>query len=255
MNFIRNFKKDNLEVFIYPDRDALGFNAAENVSKKIEEILKKKSEIRIVFAAAPSQNEFLKYLLQKENIDWSKITAFHMDEYIGLREDSDQLFSKYLKDHFFDKIKFKKINYINPQNENVISECKRYSDLISENPIDIVFMGIGENGHIAFNDPPVADFDDPEIVKIVELDEACKQQQVNDGCFKNINEVPKQAFTLTIPALMSAEFLSVVVPGKNKAEAVKKTLTGKIIEDCPASILRKHENAILYLDPDSAGKI
>lgn len=253
-NLIKNFKKDELEVLIFQDRELLGANAAKNISKRINDLLKNKEDLRIIFAAAPSQNEFLENLL-KENIDWTKVTAFHMDEYIGLTFDSNQLFKKYLDDHFFSKVKFKKVNYINGSAADLGSECERYSNLISETLIDIVFMGIGENGHIAFNDPPVADFNDHKIMKVVQLDEACKQQQVNDGCFDKINRVPTNAFTLTVPALMSADFLSVVVPGINKSDAVYKTLNDEISEKCPATILRKHKNAVLYIDKDSASKI
>lgn len=203
-----------------------------------------------MFAAAPSQNEFLEELLKHE-IEWSRITAFHMDEYIGLCKDSPQLFSFYLKTHLFEKVNLKNVFYLNSINEDNKEECRRYSKLLNEKPIDIVFMGIGENGHIAFNDPPVADFNDKETVKIVELDLPCRQQQVNDGCFSSIDDVPKYALTLTIPALLSADYLSVAVPGKRKAEAVYKTLFDEISTDCPATILRNHKNAVLYIDCES----
>ncbi|MEO8399100.1 MAG: glucosamine-6-phosphate deaminase [Ignavibacteriaceae bacterium] len=248
---IKEFKIDDLFVKIFPDRAAMGKASAQEAAEKIKDLLKNKSEIRIVFAAAPSQNEFLDELVKTEGIEWNRIIAFHMDEYIGLNENGVQLFSKYLKDRIFDKVDFKEVHLINPK-DNPEEEVENYETLLKENPIDIVFMGIGENGHIAFNDPPVADFNDSKFVKIVELDEPCRQQQVNDGCFSSFDEVPKRAITLTVPALMSGNYLFVVVPGIRKANAVSKTLNGGIITNCPASILRTHKNAVLYLDKDSS---
>ena len=246
----KSFIKDNLTIEVFPDRDSLGIKAAERVAENIREKLLVKPELRIVFAAAPSQNEFLKALVVIKNIEWERISAFHMDEYIGLEPGAEQLFSNYLKKRIFDLVPFKKVNLINSTN-NPEEECKRYESLLVEAPIDIICMGVGENGHIAFNDPPVADFNDPVLVKVVELDDECRIQQVNDGCFPSFNSVPKKAITLTIPALMSGEYLSVVVPGIRKTPAVNQMLEGDISTDCPASILRKHKNAILYLDKNS----
>ena len=247
----KEFQKDNLIVKIFPDRRTMGNVSAEEAAEKIKSLLIKKSEIRIVFAAAPSQDEFLDELAVIEGIEWERITAFHMDEYIGLENNAKQSFSKYLKDRIFDKVNFKEVNLIKP-GDNPEGEIKRYESLLKEQPVDIVFMGIGENGHIAFNDPPVADFNDPKLVKIVQLDDACRQQQVNDGCFISFEAVPDRAVTLTVPALMSADNLFIIVPGIRKAEAVFKTLYGEISTGCPASILRKHKKAILYLDKDSS---
>ena len=250
-----NSKYGNLNVLIYENRSELGKKSAENVARIINDLLKSKEEIRIIFAAAPSQNEFLSELIKETTIDWSRIVAFHMDEYIGLPVDSNELFRKYLNDHIFSKVNFREVHLINPLAKNPLAECKRYEALVKEKPVDIVCMGIGENGHIAFNDPPVADFNDPRFVKIVELEEKCKAQQVNDAGFKTIDEVPPTAFTLTVPALLSGGYLNVVVPGIRKAEAVRDTLKGEISTKCPASILRNHTNAVLYLDVDSASLI
>ena len=247
----KEFQKDNLIIKIYPDRRTMGKVSAEEAAEKIKSLLIKKSEIRIVFAAAPSQNEFLDELAEIDGIAWENITAFHMDEYTGLEDNAQQSFRKYLKDRIFDKVNFKEVNLIKP-GDNPEHEIKRYESLLKEQPVDIVFMGIGENGHIAFNDPPVADFNDPKLVKIVQLDDACRQQQVNDGCFISFEAVPDKAVTLTVPALMSADNLFIIVPGIRKAEAVFRTLNGEISTGCPASILRKHEKAILYLDKDSS---
>ncbi len=245
---------DNLKIEITDSRISMGKAAANKVSLQIKGMLREKIEIRMVFAAAPSQNEFLSEFV-KMDLEWNRIVAFHMDEYIGLPDNAQQLFSRYLTDNIFSQVNFKKVNLIKSNTVNPIEECKRYADLLSEQPIDIVCMGIGENGHIAFNDPPVADFTDKEKVKIVELDVECRQQQVNDGCFNTFDEVPKTAITLTVPMLLSASHLSIVVPGERKANAVFKTLYSEISTSCPSTILRKHKNAVMYLDTDSANKI
>jgi glucosamine-6-phosphate deaminase len=197
----------------------------------------------MIFASAVSQLEFFEALLQKD-LPWHKITAFHMDEYHTLDDKAPQKFGHFLKKHLFDKASFGVVHYL--------SDADKYKPLIAEAPIDIVCLGIGENGHLAFNDPPVADFNDPDLIKIVELDEMSRQQQVNDGAFETIEEVPKIAVSLTIPALLSGNMLSVVVPGKAKSQAVRNTLFGNISTDCPASILRTHHNAKLFLDPHSS---
>lgn len=246
---------DQLKIKIYPTRQELGHAAALTVTSRIVELQRSGQELRMIFAAAPSQNEFLENLIKQKDIDWSKITAFHMDEYIGLTREAPQGFGNYLKRHLFDHVPFKQVHYIDPEPDEVEAECRRYASLINEAPIDIICMGIGENGHIAFNDPPVADFRDPVSVKTVVLDEQCRQQQVNDGCFNSITNVPKKAVTVTIPLFMSAGELVIVVPGPTKASAVYRSLTGPVQETCPASILRKHEHATLFLDQDSAIKL
>ncbi len=252
---IRNFDVEKLKVVVAENRNKMGKLSANHVAELIKDLLSKKNEIRMIFAAAPSQNEFLEELTKIKSIDWSRIVALHMDEYMGLPEDSGELFSKYLNDHIFSKVNFKKVHFINSQAEDRDAECKRYEALLKESPIDIVCLGIGENGHIAFNDPPVADFNDPYFVKIVELDEKCKTQQVNDAGFKTIDEVPPTAYSLTVPALMAGNILNIVVPGIRKAEAVKNSLYSGVSTKCPATILRTHPNAVLYLDNESASLI
>jgi glucosamine-6-phosphate deaminase len=252
---LTGFNAGKLNVSILHDRKMVGESAAKNVAKTIGRILEMKDEVRIIFAAAPSQNEFLEYLTSLSNIPWGKIAAFHMDEYISLPKTANQLFSRYLNEHIFSKVNFKSVDIINSGVDDIEVECLRYEKLLNEKEIDIVCMGIGENGHIAFNDPPVADFNDKRLVKIVELDEICKNQQVNDGAFNSVDEVPKFAATLTVPALMRAKYLSVVVPGIRKAEAVRETINGDISTKCPATVLRTHENAVLFLDKDSASML
>ncbi|MCX7795827.1 MAG: glucosamine-6-phosphate deaminase [bacterium] len=250
----KEFKVEELQVRVYNTRDEMGRATAYDVSSKIKELLKVKDTVNIVFAAAPSQNEFLAYL-NNEGLEWNKINAFHMDEYIGLPSNAPQLFANFLRERLFSRKPFKNVFYINGNTNNPESECQRLTKLLEANPLDITCMGIGENGHIAFNDPHVADFKDPKMVKIVDLDERCRQQQVNDGCFRTLEEVPRYAITMTIPTLVSSPYIFCIVPAKQKAEAVRNTLLGPISEACPASILRRCKNAILYLDLDSASKL
>ena len=246
------FKKDKMQVKIFADRDEMGKGAAADIANCIKKLLKEKDEINMIFAAAPSQNDMLFHLLNEEGIEWERINAFHMDEYVGLDAAAPQCFSNFLRKHIFDQKPFKSVNCINAAATDAEAECERYSKLLIENPVDIVCMGIGENGHIAFNDPHVAEFNDKKVVKVVELDDVCRTQQVHDGCFDKLESVPKYAITLTIPTLMSAGYNFCVVPAKTKAEAVKRTVNDEINEKCPATILRKKENAVLYCDEQSS---
>jgi glucosamine-6-phosphate deaminase len=243
---------DNLITHIYQNRTIMGKEAADAVYKRIIKLLEQQSFVNVIFAAAPSQNEFLDCLTKNTAIDWTRVNAFHMDEYIGLPENDPRLFSSFLKEKIFDQLPFYSINYINGNATDLKAECARYALLLAQYPPDIVCMGIGENGHIAFNDPPVADFNDPLKVKIVELDTACRQQQVNDGCFNALNDVPVHAITLTIPSLMAGKYIFCMVPGPKKAEAVYNTIKEEIIEKYPSSILRKHPNVFLFFDKDSS---
>lgn len=243
--------RDKIEVLVLENRDVLGKTAAEEVSAKIKDLLMLKPFVNIIFAAAPSQNEFLNNLVADSSIEWPKINAFHMDEYLGLPEGAPQLFSSFLKDSIFDLAPFASVNCIRAQVENAGEECFRYSELLKANPADLVCMGIGENTHIAFNDPHVANFNDPQLVKVVKLDEACRQQQVNDGCFAAIGAVPEEAITLTVPTLMAAPYLFCMVPGLNKAQAIAHTLDEPISEKYPSTILRTHNNVRLFVDEDS----
>jgi glucosamine-6-phosphate deaminase len=252
---IKELKIDNLDTRIYPDRTTMGNAAADMVCDQIVQLLSEQEFVSMIFAAAPSQNEFLAALTERVEIEWNRINAFHMDEYTGLPENHPALFSLFLKRQLFDRVPFRSVNYINSNTVDVQAECDRYADLLIEYPVDIVCMGIGENGHIAFNDPHVADFIDPLKVKIVDLDMDCRLQQVNDGCFPGLNEVPAHAITLTIPALINGKYIYCIVPGKNKAMAVYRTLFDEISERCPASILRKHPRAILFLDKDSSSLV
>ena len=232
----------NLKVNIFEDRRQMGLNAATAAATRLNALLKAQPEVNVIFAAAPSQNEFLEALIALE-IDWTRINAFHMDEYIGLDANAPQGFGNFLSSRLFDKVPFKSINYL---------KGVEYAFLLEQFPVDMVCMGIGENGHIAFNDPPVADFEDAQSVKVVELDLVCRQQQVNDGCFAALEEVPTHALTLTIPALLKAKHIICVVPGLAKAQAVWNTLNENISTDYPSTILRSHPDVLLFLDQDSS---
>jgi glucosamine-6-phosphate deaminase len=246
--------KDQLVIQIYETRKEMGEAAAAAVSEKINELLQQQTEVNIIFAAAPSQNESLAALLNYP-IEWNRINAFHMDEYVNLDAAAPQGFGNFLRNAIFDRVTFKSVNFLNGNAENLQEECERYSALLVKYPTDVVCLGIGENAHIAFNDPHVADFNDPNLVKVVDLDEECRTQQVNDGCFAQLDEVPTHALTLTVPALIKAKFAYCVVPGPKKAKAVYHTLNDEISTHIPSTILREHPNAILFVDKDSASFI
>lgn len=249
---VKEFIADRLHVYQYISRSEMGRQAAAMAEEEIVFQLRNKRELNIIFAAAPSQNEFLEALVKSTAIEWERINAFHMDEYIGLPQNAPQRFSTFLKDRIFDRVPFQSVHLLNPENSTPEEECERYGSLLETFPPDIVCMGIGENGHIAFNDPPVADFHDPKKVKIVDLDLVCRQQQVNDGCFESLDKVPSQALSLTIPALIQAGKLFCMVPAATKANAVYNTLHQPVIEKYPSTILRTHPSAKLFLDNDSS---
>ena len=244
-------KSYKFSIKVYDAREEMGRNAAEEAGETLRKFIREKKEVNCIFAAAPSQNEFLKYLVLQE-VEWSKVNVFHMDEYIGLEKGDVRSFSSFLIEKIFGKFHFKSVNTINGDAKNINREIERYSNLLNTFPVDITFMGIGENGHIAFNDPHIANFHDVELMKIVDLDLKCRMQQVHDGCFQDIDQVPKYAVTLTIPALMRAEKVFCVVPSETKAEAVKNTIMGEISVKCPATIMRRHFDSTLFLDNDSA---
>ena len=252
---ITSFQKDRLQVHLFPDRRMLGVSAAADVASAMRSLLSQKQELNMIFAAAPSQNEFLEALYAEKDIDWTRVNAFHMDEYVGLPADAPQGFGNFLKERIFGKLPFRSVNYLNGNCADPEQECERYASLLRQYPTDIVCLGIGENGHIAFNDPHVALFNDPKWVKVVDLDEKCRLQQVNDGCFSAIEKVPTHALTLTVPALMNGKSLFCMVPAKTKAWAVCHTINDPVSEAIPASCLREHEHATLYIDADSASML
>ena len=244
---MKRMQFDEITLSVFPDRFEMGAVAAQEAAEYILDLLKQKQIIRCIFAAAPSQSDFLNRLFSDKRIDFSRIEVFHMDEYIGLPSDDPRSFQSFLKG-YFDRVNFKAVHYINGMAKDLLEECERYGKQLISEKVDIVFMGIGENGHIAFNDPPVADFNDSKIMKPVELDLTCRNQQVHDGCFKTLDEVPKMALTLTIPTLISADKHFCIVPTKAKAQALSNTMLGEITEKCPATALRNKPGVMMYVD-------
>ena len=239
-----------LRVCSFATRAAMSRAAASDIAAEIRTRLAAAAGARMIFAAAPSQADMIEALIAEPGIDWRRVTAFHMDEYIGLAADARQRFALWLRERLFGRVPFAAVYPIVPEPEPRVA-AGHYAELLGAAPIDIVCLGIGVNGHIAFNDPPVADFADPQDVKIVELDDVCRQQQVDDDCFANVAAVPERALTLTIPRLLRADRLFCVVPGAVKREAVARTLHGPVTTDCPASVLRGHADCTLYLDAES----
>ena len=249
---MKEMKVDQLRVCVYENRNVMGESAAQEAIAALKALIAEKDEVNVIFAAAPSQSEFLAGLCNAEGIEWGKVNAFHMDEYVGLPVGSKGSFTNFLNEAVFNKLPFKAVYRLNGAAADPKEECVRYTQLLKDHPTDVVFMGVGENGHIAFNDPPVADFNDPYMVKVVELDDICRTQQVHDGCFPTFDDVPTHAFTLTCPTLFAGKQLFCMVPAPTKAVAIERMLNGEISTACPATILRNHANATLYLEPDSA---
>jgi glucosamine-6-phosphate deaminase len=253
MDSLRQFFVDKFDVRVYPTRKEMGTACAAEAGKVLRQLLAEKESVNIIFASAPSQLEVLEGLLIQEGIAWDRVNAFHMDEYVGLPADAPQGFGNYLKVRFFSKLPFRHVFYMDGNAPDLDSECERYATLLREHPVDIAFLGIGENGHLAFNDPHIADFNDPLLVKLnKDLDPVCRQQQVTDNLFMSLSDVPHHAITITLPGLLAAKYAYAIVPGQTKQQVVKKCLEGPISTECPGSILRQHEKAQLYLDDASA---
>ena len=241
---------ERLRVRSFATRTTMSRVAARDIAAAIRARLAITAQVRMIFAAAPSQDEMIEALIAEPGIDWRRVTAFHMDEYIGLAAGAPQRFAVWLGQRLFSRVPFAAVHPILPE-PDPRAAAAHYAALLDTAPIDIVCLGIGVNGHIAFNDPPVADFADPKDVKIVELDDICRRQQVDDDCFATIAAVPLRAITLTIPRLLRADRLFCVVPGAHKRDAVDRTLHGPVATGCPASVLRRHEDCVLYVDARS----
>ena len=240
---------DNVKVKIYDNAQALGLAAAAEAREYLQSLT---GEVKnVLFSTGASQFTLMDGLKEQE-IDWQRVHGYHLDEYKGMSPDHPASFRLWIQTRIEEALRPKKVEYLHGDAEDVEKECQRYAELIQNNPIDLGFIGIGENGHIVFNDPPVADFADPLLVKVVELDEACRRQQLGEGWFPTLEDVPKEALTLTVPAIMSCKKIISVVPDGRKAQAVLNALTGPISTACPASILRTHSEVTLYLDRDSA---
>ena len=248
----KTLQADSLTVQIYAQLEQMAEGAARAAQEHLQEILARQDRAAVIFACAPSQIRFLQCLAGLGGVDWSRVTVLHMDEYLGISESHPASFRLFLREHVVRPLKPGTVHYLEGDAMQPLDECARYTRLLQAQPIDLCCLGIGENGHLAFNDPPVADFSDPHQVKLVKLDQACRQQQVGEGHFPNLDAVPQYAFTLTVPALCSAKRMICVAPEKRKAQAVNDALRGPISTSCPASFLRRQAHATLFLDAGSA---
>jgi glucosamine-6-phosphate deaminase len=249
---IRSLVVDSLAVRIHGTADALAHDAAQSAQQCLQEVLRGQGRASMILATGNSQIKTLETLTALSGVDWSKVTMFHMDEYLGIKANHPASFRRYLRERVASKLRPSQFHYLEGDSLLPLNECDRYATLLREGPIDLCLLGIGENGHLAFNDPPVADFNDRHTVKLVKLDDACRQQQVGEGHFPNLGAVPQYAFTLTIPALCAAKRMLCIVPERRKADAVKHALKGPISTACPASFLRRQPHCTLFLDADSA---
>jgi glucosamine-6-phosphate deaminase len=245
-------KVDALEVRVYDRAAEMAAGAADLAAETLREVLARQADAAVILASAASQVLFLEGLVAADGIDWQRVTLFHMDEYLGITGEHPASFSRFVQERVVARVRPKCFHVLRGDADQPIRECERYEALLAAQPIDLCCLGIGENGHVAFNDPPVADFADARRVKLVKLDEACRSQQVGEGAFPTLAAVPEYAYTLTVPALCAARRMICVVPELRKAEAVRNTLGGAISEICPASVLRRQAHAVLFLDRDSA---
>ncbi|MFZ9682921.1 MAG: glucosamine-6-phosphate deaminase [Cephaloticoccus sp.] len=243
---------DSLKVRRFATLPEMAAAAAEDAAGVLRAAVAARGSARAIIATGNSQDLFLEKLTQLPDVPWSKVALFHMDEYLGMPMTHKASFRKYLKERVFDRVNPAEAHYLEGDAEQPLRAIRAYADDLASAPIDLCCLGIGENGHLAFNDPPVADFADPEPIKIVKLDEGCRKQQVGEGHFPHLDAVPMYAITLTIPSLCKVGRMIAVVPERRKAQAVKDSLEGPIATSCPGSFLRRQAHAVLYLDGDSS---
>lgn len=255
MDPIKSFKKDLLKVKIYTTNTEMGKAAADYSADIIRDTLRAKAEASVIVATGASQFTFYDALIKKPDLEWNKVIIFHLDEYVGMTDQHPASFRKYLKERFIRHIHPKAVFFLNGDTPDPQEEARKYARMLEKVEIDLACIGIGENGHIAFNDPPVADFNDPELVKIVRLDLDCRRQQLGEGWFPTLEDVPSHALSLTVSGIMRANKISCVVPDERKSEAIYHTIHDKISEKCPATILRTHPDCTLFLDESAARKI
>ena len=241
-------RRDRLRTVVLEDRAAMGGAAAEHAAERLRGVLAAEPRCRVIFAAAASQQDMLDTLAGIDGIDWSRVDAFHLDEYVGLAQGDPRSFGAWLGDHIWSRVRPGRVELLDGANPDTDAECRRYGALLDDGGIDLALIGIGENGHLAFNDPHVADFEDPLTVKVVEIDETSRRQQVRDGAFDAFDDVPRLAMTVTMSAILASRAISVIVPGAQKAVAVARALDGPVETACPASALRRHPNVTLFVD-------
>ena len=243
-----------LVVHVGASRQEMARQAALAVAERLRVLRRRPRTLHVAFAAAPSQAEFLEALRRQPGVPWPRIVAFQLDDYVDLPAGAPQRFASWLDRHLFAQVPLGAVHRLDVA-AGPDAACARYAALLRAHPLDIACVGIGDNGHLAFNDPPLADLDDPLWVKAVELDEACRRQQVEDGCFPHLEAVPRRALTLTVPAILSAGFVCAVVPGARKATALRRALCDPVGTACPASALRRHANALLWCDAAAASEL
>jgi glucosamine-6-phosphate deaminase len=251
-DLVRQFNAGAMDVQVFASARAMGEAAAANTATIIRDAVRQNGSARVIVATGNSQLSFVHALAKQQDVPWERVTIFHMDEYVGMAPDHPASFRRWIRERIAEPFHPATVNYLEGDAADLAAECRRYEALLRQAPIDLVCLGIGENGHLAFNDPPVADFHDPVWTRVVELDRACRQQQVGEGHFPTLADVPTHAVTLTIPALLAPRSLQVVVPEQRKAAAARRALTGPITTECPASILREQPHARLFLDVESA---
>ncbi|MDI7275534.1 MAG: glucosamine-6-phosphate deaminase [Anaerolineae bacterium] len=240
-----------LQVLVFRDGRSLAARAAQDLATFLAQRIRARGQAAVMVATGNSQLEFMAALRSRKDIEWGRVSVFHLDEYLGISEAHPASFRRYIRERLTDVVRPREFFGIEGDAADVAAEIERYTRLLREHRPDACVMGIGENGHLAFNDPP-ADFDTQETMRVVTLDEACRRQQLGEGWFPTLDDVPRQALTLTVPALLTPQRLVVVVPERRKAPAVKAALQGPVTPDCPASILQHQPHAVLYLDEESA---
>jgi glucosamine-6-phosphate deaminase len=241
-----------MQTHIYSTKQEMGAAAAKTAAQAIKAAVGERDAANIILATGASQFEMLQHLVATEGLAWSKVTMFHLDEYIGLGPDHPASFRRYLRERFVERVgALKAAHFVNGDADDPAQECRKLGMLIREHPIDVACIGIGENGHLAFNDPP-ADFDTEEPYLVVRLDERCRRQQFGEGWFETLEQVPSQAVSMSIRQILKSNQIVVTVPDERKAEAVRNALEGPVTPQCPASILQQHENCSLFLDEPAA---
>lgn len=240
-----------MDIRIFKSKQELGQAAAEDAARLIRQAITERGRAYLIAATGASQFEFLDALVRHPDIDWSKVTFFHLDEYVGLPESHPASFRKYLKERIVDLVHPGVFNFVDGEAADPASECRRVGELISSSTIDAAFVGIGENGHLAFNDPP-ADFETEEPYIVVQLDEACRRQQLGEGWFTSLEQVPGKAISMSIREILRSRNILCIVPDKRKAQAVKNSLESEVSPNYPASVLKQHAHTTIYLDTDSA---
>lgn len=247
----RELSVDAMDVLVHVDEGAMAAGAAAHAALVIGSAIEARGVANVMFASGNSQLEFLAHLRRRDDVDWTCVVGFHMDEYLGMDAAHPASFRRYMHEQIIDRVRIGAFHELEGDAGDSTEECRRYASLLREHPLDLCCLGIGENGHLAFNDPPVADFDDPLDVKVVELDDACRAQQVGEGHFAAFDDVPTEALTVTIPALLRAATVLAIAPEARKRDVVHAALTGPVATMCPASVLRTRANVTLYLDDES----